>query len=214
MPHLGQPTTVGTAYAAHVRGRDLVVVDGAVLADDTEAQRILAPLRDLGPEIDTFGRVPAVTLPRLHMDPEQPTPGGGRSGLLDALPPTAVDQLLDLTGADSGTSLRVVELRQLGGALGRVPEGAGAIGRIDGAFQLMAAGLLLGDAARQTIADAERVVGTLAPWSRNREHLNFQEKPVNPARGYDPAAWAQLVRIRRAVDPGGLFQANHEIPVL
>jgi FAD/FMN-containing dehydrogenase len=107
-----------------------------------------------------------------------------------------------------------VELRQLGGALARVPDGSGAIGRIDGAFLLMAAGLMRGDDAQRTITEAQRVVDALAPWSRHRAHLNFQEEPADPASGYDPAAWTQLVRIRAAIDPNGLFQANHEIPVL
>lgn len=43
------------------RGRQPVIIDGAVLGDDAEAERILAPLRELGPEIDTFGRVPAAS---------------------------------------------------------------------------------------------------------------------------------------------------------
>jgi hypothetical protein len=33
------------------------------------AERILAPLRELRPEIDTFGRTPASSLVGLHMDP-------------------------------------------------------------------------------------------------------------------------------------------------
>ncbi len=46
----------------------------AVLGTEDEANEILAPLRELGPEIDTFGTVPGVSLIRLHMDPEPPMP--------------------------------------------------------------------------------------------------------------------------------------------
>ena len=53
-----------------LRGRQLVVMDGAVLADDASAEALLAPLRALGPEMDTFARVPSASLTRLHMDPE------------------------------------------------------------------------------------------------------------------------------------------------
>ena len=42
-----------------LRGRQLVVIDGAVLADDEPAEEILATLRALEPEMDTFARVPA-----------------------------------------------------------------------------------------------------------------------------------------------------------
>ena len=39
-------------------GRNLVVIDGAVLEDDERAAELLAPLRALAPEMDTFGRMP------------------------------------------------------------------------------------------------------------------------------------------------------------
>ena len=57
-----------------IRGRQIVVIDGAVLGTEDEANEILAPLRELGPEIDTFATVPAASLVRLHMDPEPPMP--------------------------------------------------------------------------------------------------------------------------------------------
>jgi FAD/FMN-containing dehydrogenase len=194
------------------RGRDLVIIDGAVLAGDTEAGRILAPLRELSPEIDTFGRVPAASLIRLHMDPEQPTPGGGRSALLDDLPPSAVDRLVEVSGADSGSSLFLAaELRQFGGALGRPQPGAGALAKLDGRYQLIAGGMMMGELAKQTIADCERVITAMTPYSRGRQYLNFQEERVDPSTGFDPSTWQELLRIRTSVDPNGLFQANHEI---
>ncbi|WP_211349424.1 FAD-binding oxidoreductase [Micromonospora pisi] len=176
------------------RGRQLVVIDGAVLGDDAEAERLLAPLRNLGPEMDTFARVPAASLIRMHMDPEQPVPGGGRSSLLDELPPAAVDRLVEVAGADSGNSLFLMaELRQLGGALGRPQPGAGATAMLDGRFQLIAGGMMIGELAKQTIADCERVVDAMAPYSRGREYLNFQEEPVDPSTGYDASAWERLI---------------------
>ncbi|WP_228488961.1 FAD-binding oxidoreductase [Raineyella fluvialis] len=62
-----------------LRGRRLVVIDGAVLGDDAYGADIIAPLRELGPEMDTFGRTPAAALSRLHMDPEGPTPRSPRA---------------------------------------------------------------------------------------------------------------------------------------
>jgi FAD/FMN-containing dehydrogenase len=79
----------------------------AVLGDDDEAERILAPLRQLAPELDTFARVPAPSLVRLHMDPEGPTPVVSRSALLGDLPDAAFDALLGTAGPDSGSSLLV-----------------------------------------------------------------------------------------------------------
>ena len=58
------------------RGRTIVVIDGAVMGTDEEAEAILAPLRALEPEMDTFERQPTAALIRLHMDPEGPDAGG------------------------------------------------------------------------------------------------------------------------------------------
>jgi FAD/FMN-containing dehydrogenase len=63
-----------------LRGRQLVVIDGAFVGDEAAGAAVLQPLRDLGPEMDTFAMIPPVALSRIHMDPEGPTPaitGGG-----------------------------------------------------------------------------------------------------------------------------------------
>ena len=49
-----------------VRGRGIVAIDGAILASAAEAAAVLAPLRALGPEIDTFADVPPVALSYIH----------------------------------------------------------------------------------------------------------------------------------------------------
>jgi hypothetical protein len=100
------------------RGRRLVIVDGAALGSDPE--RLIAPLRELSPEVDTFAEVPPVAVARIHMDPEFPTPGWGRSALLDDFPAAAVDRLIEVAGIDSGNDLALAaEVRQLGGAMSR-----------------------------------------------------------------------------------------------
>ena len=58
-----------------LRGRGVVVIDGAVVEDDERAAELLAPLRALGPEMDTFAAIPPVGLSYIHMDPEEPMPG-------------------------------------------------------------------------------------------------------------------------------------------
>ncbi|MGC5311806.1 hypothetical protein [Micromonospora zamorensis] len=98
------------------RGRNLVMIDGAVLANDAQAERILRPLRELQPDLDTLARVPVTAVSRIHLDPEQPVPGDGASELLDALPPSAVGKLIEAAGAESGTSLFSTERLHLGGA--------------------------------------------------------------------------------------------------
>ena len=193
------------------RGRLITVIDGAVLGDDETAAGILAPLRDLGPEMDTFERQPAAALARLHQDPEGPTPGVSGSALLAGLPAEAISTFLAL-GPGQDSPLLLSELRQLGGALGRPREDGGAVSHVEGQFALFTACIAatpeLGAAGH---AAAQRLVAAMAPWATGRQYLNFAENPVDAASGYDAATYARLQAIRAQVDPDGLMVANHRI---
>ena len=81
-----------------LRGRRLVVIDGAVLADTADATRILGPLRTLRPEIDTFATLPAAALARLHGDPEAPVPVVSDHEMLGRLDPAAIATLVRVAG--------------------------------------------------------------------------------------------------------------------
>ncbi|MFI5959116.1 FAD-binding protein [Cryptosporangium sp. NPDC051539] len=168
-----------------LRGRRLVIIGGAVLASDGEAEQMLGPLRRLRPRLDTFRRGPARELVEMHAD--TPAPGGVQSVLLREAP--SVDRLL----ADSS-----FELRQLGGALSHSAPDAGALDQLDGQF------LLLAD---------ERTVEAMAPWASGQNYLPFTHRRVDPATGFAPEVWPLLRQIRRRVDPSGVFRANHEIPL-
>jgi FAD/FMN-containing dehydrogenase len=198
-----------------LRGRQLVVIDGAVLADDDRAREILADLRALQPEMDTFARVPASSLVRLHMDPEGPTPGVSASTLLAGLPEPAVESFLALTGPGSGSSLLAAELRQLGGALGRPAEGAGALPMLDGRFILFGVAIAATpELGARGHADARALVDALAPYSSGRDYLNFAETQVDVSASYSAETWLRLKGVRSAVDPSGVLKANHEVPRL
>ncbi|WP_406832850.1 FAD-binding oxidoreductase [Pedococcus sp. KACC 23699] len=222
----GAPDEVTTAFRllklpplpeipAPLRGRRVVVVDGAVLAPDAQSRAVLADLRALAPEIDTFDRVPSRSLVRLHMDPEGPTPAVSDSTMLTGLPDAGIDALLAEAGPGSTSSLLATELRQLGGALGRDHEGGGALKRLDGAF--LAFGVAIAatpEMAARGEQDARRLTQALSPWANGRSYLNFAETSVDPRSGYDERAWLQLKGIRSAVDPHGVFVGNHRIPRL
>jgi hypothetical protein len=199
---------------ASLRGRTIVVVDGAVLGDHDDAVAILEPLSELDPEINTFAPSEPASLTRLHMDPEGPTPFVSGSTMLAELPADGIDALLDVAGPASGSSLRLAaEVRQLGGALDRPHAGAGAMPRLHGQFTFFCgAPVTDADAATRGAADVARTVDALAPWASGH-YLNLAEKSVDPSTAYEADAWARLCAIRASVDPDGLFLANHPVPV-
>src|SRR4051794_24803885 len=104
-----------------LQGRNFVAIDGAYLGDEAAAAEALAPLRALEPELDMFGPIAPAALSHIHMDPEQPVPARGDGMVLDRLTPAAIDALVDAVGPGSGSPLLMVELRQLGGAVGVPP---------------------------------------------------------------------------------------------
>jgi FAD/FMN-containing dehydrogenase len=197
-----------------LRGRQIVVIDGAVLGDDTTAEELLAPLRALSPEMDTFARVPAAALSRIHMDPEGPTPAVSGALLLDSLPEEAVEAFLAEVGHGSTSSLLFAELRQLGGALARDAHGAGALARVDAAYAgFFVAIAATPEMAAQGLVDAQRLEEALGPWSSGRSYLNFAETRVETETAFEHDTFVRLGTIRAEVDPDGVLVANHQIPV-
>ena len=75
-----------------VRGQSFVVVEAIWSGEPDEGERLLAPLRALGPVMDTVATIPVEELGKLHMDPEGPAPGTGDGGMLDDVD----DHLIDL----------------------------------------------------------------------------------------------------------------------
>lgn len=193
---------------APFRGRNLVVIDGAVLASDRRSAEILAPLRDLQPEVDTFARVPVQSLTGLHMDPEGPSPGVSNSAIVDAMPEEAIRAFLDHARADSSVLLH--ELRQLGGALSRPHDGSGAMPALPGAFLAFAGAIAATpELAAAGLRDTAAFAAAMAPFGSGRSYLNFQENPIDPAAGFDPVTFGRLVTLKTALDPDGVLVGNH-----
>ena len=173
----------------------------------------MKPLRELRPEIDTFGTVPATALARLHLDPEDPVPALTDDRLLNDLPSEAVEAFVGAAGPESGSTLMIAELRHLGGALGRTPNRHGALPRLDGDFLLFACAVPMGPgSAAAGRAHAARLTEALDPWSSGRRYQNFTERPLEPGSFFhEPETQRRLAAIKARVDPDGLFQANHAI---
>ncbi len=195
---------------AEFRGRRLVMVDGAVLGDDADA--VLAPLRALHPEADTFTAVPTSALIRLHGDPEEPVPAVGDTVLLDDLPSEAADAFLAAAGLESGSALLAAEIRQLGGALADPRPEHAALSHLPGRFLVFAVGLAVDEAAAAaTTRDVARVVDALQPWANGKAYLNFVERPWDASTGYSTEAAARLRQLRATHDPRGVLHPVHDV---
>jgi FAD/FMN-containing dehydrogenase len=190
---------------AGVRGRKLAVVDAVALGGIESATQVLAPLRALRPEIDTFEECSAASVAHLQLDPLAPTAVYANSVLLDALPERAVEALVATAGHGSGSDLLFVELRQLGGAVSRKAARAGALERVDGSVLALCVGLDQGMGWAAVREDASRVTEALQPWATGSAYLLMADEDVDEQRGWPAGAWQRLVDIRATADPQGLF---------
>ena len=134
-----------------LRGRKFVVVEAIHLGDEREGAELLAPLRELAPEMDTVATIPTSALSALHMDPEHPVPGAGDGMLLSDLEAGTIDEIAGLGISGALDALLSVELRQLGGAIGRPTPGQGAVGHFDAAYAMFAVGIAPVPPAKQAV---------------------------------------------------------------
>jgi hypothetical protein len=198
---------------SHLRGQQLVVIEAGILGSERTASPWLRALRALQPTSDTFATVPAPHLGRLHGDPEQPVPALGDHRLLRSLSDAAIEAVLRIAGPGVDTPLLCVDLRQLGGSLGRSQPGNGVLDRIDATYALFAVGLPVDDAVAEALTEQfGQLRAALAPWDAGTEYLNFAERHVDAAQLFGEHRYARLQRVRASYDPGELFLANHPIP--
>lgn len=194
------------ALPTQVRGRQLVMLDAVMEGDADAGARTFAPLRALRPEIDTFAQVPATDIAHLQLDPQEPTAVHANSVLVHGLPADAVDALVASAGPGSGSDLLFVELRHLGGALARPAPRSGAMDHLDGSFLVLGVGLDVGTGWSAVREDATRVLDSLAPWTSSAAYLSMAYEAA-ARRGWSATSYDHLLRIRRSVDPNGLFVA-------
>ena len=194
-----------------MRGNSFAIVEAAFLGDEAAGADLVAPLRDLGPAIDTFAPVAPEALAFLHMDPPEPVPAVSGHRMLGELPSGAVDDLVAVAGPGSGSRLISVELRQTGGALARSELSAGALSSLPGSFSLFAVG------AAPTPPDADAIAATIAAVTDAVEphvvgrFLNFTEQPYDTARAYPEDTLRRLQEVKRVYDPDGVMHPNHPV---
>ena len=195
-----------------LRGRSFVVVEAAAVDGEASAAPMLEPLRALSPEMDTFATLPAPALSQLHMDPEEPVPGtGGQQLLADATSET-IAELVRVAGPGSGSPLLSVEMRHLGGAFAIRPQGAGALGALDGRFMVFAVGMVMepGDAAAIE-AHVATMTNALARWKAGRAVMNFSEHPADLRSFFPTEVYDRLVAVKRRYDPDDRLVATHRM---
>ncbi|MFF9620260.1 FAD-binding oxidoreductase [Streptomyces griseosporeus] len=203
------PSTLTSSFAAvpypdlpalppHLRGRYVVSVRVAYTGADGE--RLVAPLREIGPVLsDALREMPYTESHTIHSDPDFPHAYYGDSAVLRELDPEAAGELLRRTGPDAGR-MCVVQVNHLGGAL--AAPAPNAVPWRAGRFLVRLLTVGERDAARAVLDPA---FAPLAPWTLGRS-LNFAFGAGDRTEGLHEAETAKrLAGLRSRYDPAGLF---------
>jgi FAD/FMN-containing dehydrogenase len=200
-----------------LRGQSVVIVRGASVSPQAEAEAALAPMRALGGIImDVFGPLPFAMADMISQDPVQPTRSLGRTETLANLSDATVDALLAVFGRPQTSPVVMIETRHLGGATTRTRGAGNAYAHRDVQFiSLMVAAAF--DPARDTVVQRylDAAGSTLAAYKTGQVYLNFlHDSDLTAARvraGYPPEVYARLVALKDRYDPANMFRFNRNI---
>ncbi len=117
-----------------------------------------------------------------------------------------------MAGADAAFPLLSVEVRHLGGELGRARLRNGALAALAGEHVLYAVGATpVAELEGPVSAQVQAVMTAMAPWRAERTYMNFAETRREPGTFWDAAAHDRLKAIKAAVDPDGVIHSNHPV---
>jgi UDP-N-acetylenolpyruvoylglucosamine reductase len=194
-----------------LRGKRFVVVEAAYLGDEFEGAELIRPLRELGPDMDTFAMIPAPALQELHMDPPQPVPGQGDGTFLTDLPSAAIEALVAAVGPDSDSSLLSVEIRHCGGALS-AGSGGGAQAALDAKFMLFGVGLTMTEEIAEAVrSDVRVMLNTIAPWRAGFDYYNLREMASEADAVLPADSYRRLREIKAKYDAGEMIVTAHPV---
>ncbi|MFF8310769.1 FAD-binding oxidoreductase [Streptomyces lydicus] len=159
-----------------LRGRYLAQVRIAYTGSAEEGEKLVAPLRAVGPRVsDDLREMPWAASHTIHRDPSEPHAYDGDNALLGGVDAAALRRVAALTGP-AAPVMCVVQLNHLGGALAARDTAATAVGHRDARYALRLLSPLPADApdARRATVRAlhAEALAAVAPWRLGRS-VNF-----------------------------------------
>src|ERR687890_2210818 len=202
-----------------LRGKSVIALRGCYCGESPgDGEELVRPVREeLGePIMDTFGMVPYAAMDSISMDPVDPMGARQHSEMLGDLSPEAIETLVEVAGAGSGSPLIVLELRQLGGALTRNAEHLSTMGKGDSRFIMNGIGpAFTPEMAEGVVAYLAHVAEATRPFQTGDTYVNFMElegaSPERVKAAYAPEDYERLVALKDRYDPTNVFRFNRNI---
>ncbi len=197
---------------AEVHGKLVIFGMVAYAGDAAAGERAVAPLRSLAPPIADMVR--PMQLPELYPpeDPNYHPAAVARTMFVDRIDRSVAATILD-TLAASDASIRVAQLRVLGGAAGRVPADATAYAHRASKIMVNVAAFYNGLEDRPRREAWVRDFAASLRQGDDGAYSNFlaDEGAERIRAAYPGKTWDRLVAVKRRYDPGNLFRRNQNI---
>ena len=106
----------------------------------------------------------------------------------------------------------MVQIRHLGGALARTPDGSGAHGAVTEPYSLFAVGVpAVPELVEVILLFLGRIGAAVAGVASGRTLLNFLESGQDPSLWWSPETRARLVRVKDGTDPLATIRSNRPV---
>ncbi|NUR00285.1 MAG: FAD-binding oxidoreductase [Streptomyces sp.] len=205
-------------FPAVLRGRFAAHVRIAYTGDSRTGEQLVAPLRALGPRLsDTVAEMPYTECGAIYNDPPQPHAYQGDNVLLRGFGPQQAAEVTELVGPGAAVPC-VLDVRHLGGALGRPARVPNAVGHRSARYLLRVLMPLMGAAPDEARAATGKVLGTLAAESVGGRFQSLvyggceDGAPTAPATDFwEPVDFRRLAALKAEFDPANMFRFNRNI---
>ena len=202
-----------------LRGKSVISLRGCYCGESPgDGEELVRPMREeLGePIMDTFGMMPYAAMDSISMDPVDPMGARQRSEMLSDLSPEAIEALVEVAGAGSGSPLIMLEIRQLGGALERTADRLSTMGKGGSKFIMNGVGpAFTPEMAEGVVAYLARVTEATRSFQTGDTYVNFMELEGASAErvkaAYAPEDFERLVALKDRYDPQNVFRFNRNI---
>lgn len=195
-----------------LRGKALTSVTALHLGTKEEAEELLAPLLavpGLAPveshEIG-FGEVPD-----FNGEPTDPLPAVTASTLLERLDGPTMERLVATVGSGTDCPLAIVQLRHLGGALGRTAPDGGCHGPVREPYLLHVIGVSSGTGAGAVLLrSCEAALAAVGGASSGRTLMNFMAADQEDT-WWSESTKARLLDLKQRTDPVDTIRSNRPV---
>jgi hypothetical protein len=197
-------------------GQFVVQLRFSFTGGEIEGAELLAPMLEAGEVlIQGVAAMPYSAADSIHQDPTEPMPVWEKGTLLCELGVETVETLLALAGPDADCPLAMVELRLMGGAIGRQPRVPNAVAGRDGAFSVLALGVPAPGVETVVPEAGTALIAALRPWSTGTMLLNWlgDADADEVARAWTPDTYARLLSVKQRLDPTDRFRYGHAVRV-